>query len=87
MVNGGTNAPFGKQSYWSPWFCSTQELKPSIMDSRLVQHFVCLQFISIVAIGWFSFSPKEIKEAKNSEEGMMLLGCNEQIIVLKNITL
>lgn len=54
------------------------ELKPSIMDSRLVQHFVCLQFISLVAIGWFSFSPKEIKEAKNREEGMMLLNCTKQ---------
>lgn len=78
MRNGGTNATFGKQSYWSPWFCSTQELKPAIMDSKLVQHFVSLQFISLVAVGRFSFSPKEIKEAKNSEERMMLLSCNEQ---------
>lgn len=78
MRNGGTNATFEKQSYWSPWFRSTQELKPSIMDSRLVQHFVSLQSISLVAVGWFSFSPKEIKEAKNSEERMVLLSCNEQ---------
>ena len=54
------------------------ELKPAIMDSKLVQHFVSLQFISFVAVGRFSFSPKEIKESNNSEERMMLLSCNEQ---------